>query len=380
MQHEQEFSLGALAAGAGLILAGLTGHRHSKSPPVGRVYQDAPRIDTPMEPIPEAETPEFLASIMNPANLHVVAVFFNFQRFRNPVVNFHNFLAHMKTHGVTVHVVELVLGENAFQVTDPNNPHHIRLRTDTEFFQKENLINLGVKNLTRLYPDWKYMAWVDGDLTFFNENLAVETMYRLQRHPVVQMWTKAVDLGPDKIPVQPEPGSTKQVVVTSLCQAYSLNADTDVSSYGVYWHPGYAWAMRRSTYEAIGGLYEHAILGAADHHMAWAFIGKPGRGIHGAASDGYKTDARAWCDNAAEVVNGDLGCVSGLIHHSWHGRKGDRKYVERWSILVDNKYDPATDLQKDPNGLLRLTKRSPKLRDQVREYFAQRNDDANTLS
>jgi hypothetical protein len=80
------------------------------------------------------------------------------------------------------------------------------------------------------------------------------------------------------------------------------------------------------------------------------------------------------------VVNGDLGFVEGTILHHWHGRKSSRKYVERWSILVDNKYDPNTDVYYDEHGLLQLTGDNHGLRDGIRDYFAQRNDDANTLS
>ena len=59
--------------------------------------------------------------------------------------------------GVTLHVVELVLGQAPFEVTNARNPLHVQLRTDTEFFQKENLINIGVANLTKRFPDWRYL-------------------------------------------------------------------------------------------------------------------------------------------------------------------------------------------------------------------------------
>ena len=286
-------------------------------------------------------------------------------------------MAHL---GVTLHVVELVLGQAAFEVTDARNPLHTQLRTDTEFFQKENLINIGVANLTRRFPDWRYMAWIDGDITFFNPTVVTDTLYRLQRHPVVQMWSRACDLGPDGVPMDLKgPDGNQSAIVHSFGYCYANRADQSVA-YATYWHPGYAFAMRRETFEAVGGLYENAILGAADHHMACAFIGEPARGIHGQASEGYKRDALAWCERASIVVKNDLGYVPGLIHHHWHGRKVDRKYVERWSILVEEGYDPVLDLRREPSGLLKLTGRSPRLRDRCRAYLFQRNDDANTLA
>ena len=38
------------------------------------------------------------------------------------------------------------------------------------------------------------------------------------------------------------------------------------------------------------------------------------------------------------------------------------------------------DLRREESGLLKLTGRSPGLRDGIRQYFLQRNDDANTLA
>ena len=207
--------------------------------------------------------------------------------------------------------------------------------------------------------------------------MVTDTLYRLQRHPVVQLWSKACDLGPDGMPMDLKgPNGSQYAVVASFAYCYVNRADRSVA----YWHPGYAWAMRRETFEAVGGLYENAIVGSADYHMACAFSGEPARGIHGLASEGYRRDALAWCERAAIVVKGDLGYVPGLIHHHWHGRKADRKYVERWSILVAEGFNPVLDLRREPSGLLKLTGRSRGLQDGTRAYLFQRNDDANTLS
>jgi hypothetical protein len=48
-------------------------------------------------------------------------------------------------------------------------------------------------------------------------------------------------------------------------------------------------------------------------------------------------------------------------------------------VLVNNNYDPDTDVKYDAQGLLQLettNARQIKLRDQIREYFRTRNDDA----
>jgi hypothetical protein len=177
-------------------------------------------------------------------------------------------------------------------------------------------------------------------------------------------------------------GESKNAVVESFgyCyQTYGLEA-RKAGGYATLWHPGYAWAIRRDTWEQGGGLFDISILGAGDHHMAWAFVGHAHMGIHGRTTKAYQKAALARLYRMKHVVNGDLGFVEGTILHHWHGRKSSRKYVERWSILVDNKYDPNTDVYYDEHGLLQLTGDNHGLRDGIRDYFAQRNDDANTLS
>ncbi len=70
----------------------------------------------------------------------------------------------------------------------------IKLRTDDYLWYKENLINIA---LDRLPDDCQYVAWIDGDIEFSNENLIYDTISKLETHNVVQMFEYANFLGPD---------------------------------------------------------------------------------------------------------------------------------------------------------------------------------------
>jgi len=87
-----------------------------------------------------------------------------------------------------------------------------------------------------------------------------------------------------------------------------------------------------------------------------------------------------WQDRANRFVKGNIGYVDGLLNHHWHGRKVDRYYSDRWRILVDNKYNPETDLKRDAQGLYVLMDRSQGLRDGIRTYFRSRNEDSIDLA
>lgn len=314
------------------------------------------------------------------ARLHVVAVYFNHNRFENLRKNFMRFRQHMDDLGVTLHIAELQLPGMPFEVTDEGNPYHIRLTSESEMFHKENLANVAVmQSVMKHHPDWEFMAWVDADVTFLNPNIVQDTIRALARYHVVQMWGKAVDLGPNDEPLhfKVRPGDSDAVVSSfALCYQQRRLGGYQYTT-ATTWHPGYAWAMRRSLWDACGGLLDVSILGAGDHHMAWAFAGKAHQGLHGSMPKDYKDTCLKWLYTAKHAVNGNLGYVPGTVLHHWHGAKTSRKYVERWDYLVRNHFEPNKDLIRREDGLLEFAGNKPRLRDDCREYFGRRNDDCN---
>jgi hypothetical protein len=65
---------------------------------------------------------------------------------------------------------------------------------------------------------------------------------------------------------------------------------------------------------------------------------------------------------------------SGQICHLWHGLRSDRQYVQRYSILADCDYDPASDIDMDSPGPLRFVAERHKLRHAVESYIGSRKD------
>jgi hypothetical protein len=146
------------------------------------------------------------------------------------------------------------------------------------------------------------------------------------------------------------------------------------------WHPGYAWAFRRDALNDLGGLVDFAIMGAADNHMAHALIGKVELSYHPHVHPVYAQKLLEWEFRAEKLIRRDVGYVEGLLLHYWHGRKVDRKYWDRWKVIVDNKYNPDLDLKLDWQGVYQLVdrgdERSIALRDGAKRYFRERNEDS----
>jgi hypothetical protein len=145
-------------------------------------------------------------------------------------------------------------------------------------------------------------------------------------------------------------------------------------------HPGYAWAWRREALTQLGGLIETAGLGAADHHMALALIGRVDDSIPGNLTEGYKAPLRLWQSRAERHICRNISYVPGTIEHPFHGDKQLRQYVSRWDILSSERFDPSTDLRKNVNGVIELAGNKPGLRTKIDRYFRSRNEDANSIS
>ena len=299
--------------------------------------------------------------------LHIITPISNYVGFKRRYELFDDFRRKIeKLPFVRLYVVEVAMGDTPFVVTSKSNPRHIQLRTRDEIWHKENMINVAVQ---RLPTDWKYMAWVDGDIEFLRPDIAKETIRQLQTFKIVQMFQSVINHGPDG-----------QVVSTfkSFCsQFFHKGADKYHLGKGYeFWHPGFAWACTRETWNELGGLPDFCVLGSADHHLALALIGKVRESVPGGVSPAYLKlllEIQQRCDN---YIRHNIGYVKGTILHFWHGQFKNRKYIERWQILTKHGFDPAIHLKRDWQGLYQLDADAAKLRDDIRRYFRQRNEDS----
>ena len=309
-----------------------------------------------------------------PSELHIIAVVFNPLRFRSRYNLFKAFKQHVESSGATLWVVELAYGERPFEVAEEDNPRHLKLRTTDELWHKERMINEAV---TQLPLDWKYVAWVDADVTFINPDWVHETMQQLQHHPVVQMFTHSIDIGENQQPIDYFEGFAYSHLqgnrrVPSLNGVKGRKGDYYT---GRHWHPGYAWAYRRDAWDALGGMLDINIVGGGDHQMAYGMIGKIDKTIPGNSTPTYTAAVKQWGANAA-ILKRDIGAVPGTLVHHFHGLKVNRGYYDRWKILTDNQFCPVTDIKPDWQMMWKLNGNKIALRDQLRAYFRARNEDS----
>jgi len=299
--------------------------------------------------------------------IHVITTISNPVRYDARYNLYRRFVEHMRESGV-IHLwtVEIQSGSRSFQVTDKNNPYHIQLRTEDELWIKENAVNLAINRLTPLHPDWRYASWIDSDISFTRPDWLTETLEELQVSHWVQMFSQAIDLGPNNEALHTHNG---------FIYSY-LNGKPFINDYYTSYHPGYCWAATRESLSGVGLLIDKAILGSADRHMAMAIIGKGDMSYNSGVHPDYKDMVDAWEKRADQYIKRDISYVKGTILHYWHGKKKDRGYSDRWQILVKHQYSPYRHVYPDWQGVLQLDLDALNLRDDIKKYFRSRNEDS----
>lgn len=311
-----------------------------------------------------------------PHKLYVITPIFNPVRYRTRWKLYEDFAKMCAEAGAELITVEVAYGDRAFVIpTDGPCGRVIQLRTQHELWLKENAINVGVQHLPRIDPQWSRVAWVDADVLPARQDWVNETLHALERYAFVQMWGEYADLDSHCEMVHPRPG--KSFMWNYLHGKHEQGDGGYYSRRGYPGAPGLAWACTRDAWDTVGGLMDIGILGAGDWYMAHALLGKLDLVVNSQRHPEYNRAMYEWQERA-EALHHNVGYVPGLYLHYWHGPKIQRKYGSREQILVNRQFNPRTDITRDWQGLMQLRvfdERTRGLRDDVRRYFAERNED-----
>jgi len=296
--------------------------------------------------------------------LHVIAVISNPCLYAKRYILLKEFVKRMEMDekDVIVYVVEMVYDDQKFIVSDKNNKRHLQLKTKIPIWHKENMVNLGVAHL--LPPDWKAFAWIDSDLEFESHTWAKDTLKILNgAKDIVQVFSHCIDMDQEEMAMN----------IFSSAGYNNCKNKTYCGKGSNYWHPGFAWAITRTAYDRIGGLYELGILGSGDNIMLFCLIGNGVRSINEKSTEDYKNTILEYQE---KMKNLRFGYTPGVIRHHFHGSKKNRKYSERWQILIDHNYSPTLHITQNKKGILIPTRKFPtQLKIDIMDYFRQRNED-----
>lgn len=296
--------------------------------------------------------------------LYVIAPVFNPIKYKSRIRLYSDFEKYIKCSGATLYTIEAAYRDGPFEVTQPDNPNHIQVRIKHILWHKERMINLAIN---RLPLGWSKVAWIDPDIIFTRPDWVEETLNQLDIHPVIQMFTRAHDLSPQNCIYKSH---------TGLIYAYKNDLLTGSSKNYSEWHPGFAWAARKDALDDLGCLFDRAILGAGDRHFSCAMLGFVEKSYQEGLSKEYKELLNVYQNNALKYVKNNVGYLDTDLLHYWHGKKADRKYKDRWQILIKHQYDPNLDIKTDTSGMYQFNGDKEELRRDIIHYFKGRSEDS----
>lgn len=316
----------------------------------------------------------------------VITPIINSPRYSARAENYDKFKQMCEAAGVKLVTVEAAFGARGYEVTERDNPYHVQVRTQEEFWAKENLINIAIAHILQMWPDAREIAWVDSDCFPMSppREWFEETWHALQHHEFVQMWEYLLNFGPD---YQPISGPQMSFMKTYAANGFTVPEGKNVkhtlagnSGMVALGRPGLAWAANVSALNAVGRLIDFCILGSADWHMAHALVGAMlQHSSEFVRLSKYAQKLLHWQERAEYYIKRDVGFVPVTVGHWYHGSKQDRKYGSRGQILINAGYDPDIDIKYDSYGMIQLETITPRqitLRDGIRNYLATRNEDS----
>ena len=326
----------------------------------------------------------------NEETLHVACAYANPFRWETRRRLLHNFRHHLAgTPNVVLHVGELAYGDRPFEVTGQDE-HDVQLRTSSELFHKENILN----EVIRRFPaGWKYGAYLDADMSFMRHDWALETIHQLQHHAWVQPFSSYSTLSAK----HQSTSIRKSFAYTYIQNGYKVLNQQTVNGWPTVpgmsvgsvcspkavqpapWVPvgatGGAWAFTQAAFNAVGGLLDPCILGHADWFMTFGLVAEPVPVMHNSKYHSNYTEAITSWQHKATQLKKNIGVVENFAVHHFHGSYANRAYETRDLILVKHQFDPLRDLARNAQGIYELTNNKPGLRDDIRKYFLSRNED-----
>lgn len=301
-------------------------------------------------------------------DLWILTSFFNPRGYTSKRLNYERFAEPIRRAGMRLLTVECAFPWTSFDLGSA--PDVIQLRAKDVLWQKERLLNVAIRQLP---PEARKVAWLDCDIAFASASWAVETSQKLDKHPVVQLFDRAIRL---------PRGDTYYRGRGDIWHGFAATLPRDADGvfsgrFDRHGHTGFGWAARRDFLDRHG-LYDTCVAGSGDHLMAHAFCGDwdsscidrivGGEGRH-------REYFRDWSQEIYPSVRARVSHVPGTVLHFWHGDFAKRRYVDRNRELAEFAFDPRRDLKVGASGCWEWASAKPDLHRWAFEYFGKRDED-----
>lgn len=306
--------------------------------------------------------------------LYLIIAYYNYNDNTDSFANL-QYLLHSKFEEcVKIVLVEGVLEGKIPLCNLPKSVHkHMVFNLPDKIWAQSNLINLALRNL----DGWEYATWTDKDVIFTDPFWSSKVIQKLKSGvDILQPFSECVFLNQK---MQPCPEETSiffpfaeqgdsDFKIISYMKSIKDNIKCDKKT--LYRHPGQAWAISKSFFQKIDGIFDKGILGGND--MMTCQMIDPKQSLTNYYSLIFKQD---YFFKKFKFGRPNFDYLDGLIMHRTHGDTSKRKYFSRYDILKnDRSFDSTLDVGYTNDGVVRLTDRGRRFLPYMESYFSSRGD------
>ena len=212
---------------------------------------------------------------------------------------------------------------------------------------------------------------MDCDILFLQPNWLELTLEKLQTNDIVQMFKKVYFGTKGETEFSPF-FKTQQGVIWQYKIHKNWLARRKTKEL-VFSAPGFSFAGRLDFFRDIG-LYDRAITGSGDTILIDCLLDSSD--IHGYHQ--FLTPKISQCiqDFREKILDKSprFDYIPVDLMHLYHGTVANRNYLPRHEILLDNEFDPLSDIELK-NNVFEWATEKPDLHDRLKQYFFDRKED-----
>jgi len=297
-------------------------------------------------------------------SLYMICVVTNPARSRTTIKLYSNFKQQVEKSNVKLITVECALDNSPFAVTRPNyEPFNIQVRTHSNFFQRERLINLALKKLPL---DAKYVLICDPEVEFSNENWVNDAIKALNIFRAIQLFEDVVYLSPTRT----ETKKAKSFAYLNFKKESPLERSKfEESTFAC----GFGWGFRIEAIRDVGGLIDFSPIGNNDKITAYCLAGRSDEYIPKDINEHFHDGVKNWENKAKDTFLHGIGFIPGTIRVNYSKTNKEKSPYERWDILLSNDFDPRNDIVQEDGGSYKLEGSKVKLGNDLKDHFTNLN-------
>lgn len=302
----------------------------------------------------------------NVEDLAAICCYFNPCQYKSRLENYKIFRKGIERTGIKLLTVELAFGDKPYELSDFLNVVQLRTGKENIMWQKERLLNIGIKKL--IEEGYKKIVWLDTDIVFKDGDWVLDLSRKLDDYPLVQVFSEAYR--------EKDKGNGENLV---SCAQYYQVAGKISNKVAI---TGFGWAARSSILEKVP-LYDSAALTMENDALIFfgSFCQNAGSIWFLEKYDYFKKftipfliNYRKWAKQWSSLIQGRVGFINYKVNALYHGTIKNRGYgiVD---IYHKHLFNPGKDIKIAQNGAFEWASNKPELRKEVKEYFYSRKED-----